>query len=54
MADASMEPSATDEVYNLSPPDLLTAVQEQLGIQLLPSKANLEVVDHVDRIHSAN
>jgi uncharacterized protein (TIGR03435 family) len=38
------------------PPDILAAVQEQLGLKLEPKKESLQVlvIDHVERVPSEN
>jgi uncharacterized protein (TIGR03435 family) len=47
--------SASSEI-ELGPPDLFTAIQEQLGLRLAPTKASLSVVvvDQMDRMPTEN
>ena len=39
-----------------APPDFFTAVREQMGLELVPAKASIEVVviDHIERTPSEN
>jgi uncharacterized protein (TIGR03435 family) len=53
---APLSLSASSDSSQSGPPDLLTAVQEQLGLKLEPNKENVEVIviDHIERVPSEN
>ena len=53
---APLTPQPADDEADLGPPDIFTAVQEQLGLKLESKREPVEIlmVDHAERVPTAN